>query len=723
MAAWGWHIGEELIFALYSESPESHLVEALVTFQLTNISVVLFLTTLLNLVTTKISWQRRRAKGGYYFAWGMVAITFWTFCAALGYAATTIPLKLFFAKLEYLGSQPALALFAMTALSYADFDAWLEKRWVKAIFIIVPAFNILLAWTNNRHNWLWTHFTWNPFGENVLIFHHGPAFLWTALLGYAFVAIILVSLWKAAYQGSLLVRRQARILFVAAFFAIVSNAVYLLNISALAGIDWSSIVFSLTGFLFLLALYGTQFLDIVPIARYAIIERMGAAMLVLDAQDRLVDFNQASQELFQIEAHQLGGAVQAVMAHWTAVLEWITHPQPEAGITVTLADPLQVLDGRITQLTDHRGQQMGKLIIFRNITALYEAQQALRASEERYRTVADYTYDWEYWQAPDGHIRYMSPACQRITGYSIAEFMAAPQLLTDIVLNEDRYVLDQHTAIAMAEAFPDTPHLAEFRIQRRDGDIRWIAHTCQAIFTPEGENLGLRANNRDVTEVKLAEDRLRQTTAQLAALEERQRLARDLHDSVTQSVHSLSLFSETLTAVLQKGHVDRALHIADRLQESARQSLKEVRLLLYQLQPSEEPAAAIQLREDLELRLNRVERRAGIQANLTVDGDLANCPAAWRSAIFWIITEALNNALKHAQAKEVHVLIRCQLPEGVSVEVRDNGQGFELESVRSGGLGLHTMRERAALLGGTLCVNSVPQAGTRVTLTIPPAAR
>ena len=79
----------------------------------------------------------------------MIAVTLWTFFAALGYAATTIPLKVFFAKLEYLVTQPALALFALTALSYAGLDDWLEKSWVKAIFISVPTLNILLAWTND----------------------------------------------------------------------------------------------------------------------------------------------------------------------------------------------------------------------------------------------------------------------------------------------------------------------------------------------------------------------------------------------------------------------------------------------------------------------------------------------------------------------------------------------------------------------------------------------
>ena len=106
---------------------------------------------------------------------------------------------------------------------------------------------------------------------------------------------------------------------------------------------------------------------------------------------------------------------------------------------------------------------------------------------------------------------------------------------------------------------------------------------------------------------------------------------------------------------MHKGNVERALHIADRLQESARQSLKEVRLLLYQLRPSEEPGEAIYLRDDLELRLNRVERRSGVQAELVIDGDPASCPPEWQKAIYWIIMEALNNAMKHAGQRGARV--------------------------------------------------------------------
>lgn len=549
------------------------------TFNLTPISVILIITTLINIFTTTISWQRKKTKTGFYFAWSMIFITFWTFFAGCGYAATSISVKVFFAKLEYLSNQSAIVLFALASLSYAGFDKWLKHRWVKAIFIIIPVLNILLAWTNDLHGWVWVDFTWNPSINNVLIFHHGPGFLWVSLTSYIMISIILISLWTVARNGSILIKRQARMLLGATVFTLISNSIYLLNIPAIHGIDWSSVSFSITGLMFLVALYGSRFLDIVPIARHTIIDRMSDSFLVLDDQDRLVDFNQESQTIFHLNQDHLGNPITLVMANYPAIIDLVSHPKAETQIALTFDDARSIFDARFTLIKDQRGQEIGKSIILRNVTELYEAEKVLRLSEER------------------------------------------------------------------------------------------------------------------------------------------KRLARDLHDSVNQSIHSLVLFSETLTAVLEKGNVERAIYISDRLQESARQSLKDVRLMLYQLNPSEADMKDFHLLDALEFRLNNVERRAGIQAELIREGSLENCPPEYHIPMFWITIEALNNALKHAQSQHIEVLIYCH-PERTSLQVCDYGIGFRMDTIRAGGLGLPNMQERARLIGGELIITSEPDQGTSVSLTI-----
>ena len=212
---------------------------------------------------------------------------------------------------------------------------------------------------------------------------------------------------------------------------------------------------------------------------------------------------------------------------------------------------------------------------------------------------------------------------------------------------------------------------------------------------------------------------LRETQAKLmdqqrtmAKMDERQRMARDLHDSVNQSIHSLILFSETLMSMLDKNNLLRARQISERLHESARQALKETRLLLYQTQASSEERD-VNLIEELNARLANVELRAGVRAQIIQEGSLEYCPTGWDKTLFWIAIEALNNSLKHAQARAVNITLRY-FPGCVEVEIVDNGRGFDATKSSPGGYGLRNMQERAHLLGGTLTVTSAPTKGTSI---------
>lgn len=217
----------------------------------------------------------------------------------------------------------------------------------------------------------------------------------------------------------------------------------------------------------------------------------------------------------------------------------------------------------------------------------------------------------------------------------------------------------------------------------------------------------------DITDRLEAEKAL----VKLATMEERQRMARDLHDSANQSIHSLVLFSETLTSTLEKNNIDRAKQLAVRIQESARQALKETRLMLYELHPSS-PDRSINLIPDLEARLVTVERYAGVKAQIFQEGTLDGCPPEWHENLFWITIEALNNALKHAQARSIKIFIR-RTPTDMELEIVDNGIGFNTSNPREGGYGLKNIRERARQLGGEIKINSLPGEGTQILFRAP----
>ncbi|PJF40509.1 MAG: PAS domain S-box protein [Chloroflexi bacterium] len=210
--------------------------------------------------------------------------------------------------------------------------------------------------------------------------------------------------------------------------------------------------------------------------------------------------------------------------------------------------------------------------------------------------------------------------------------------------------------------------------------------------------------------------RLNRQSQQLAVAEARRRLARDLHDSVTQSLYSLPLFAEAGQRLLRSGEIDRVENILETLNKTALDALKEMRMLLYELRPlAFQPGKLV---ETLQERLDAVERRSGLRAHL-ITTSLPHLPPRVEENLYHIALEALNNALKHALATAVTVELHADA-EHVQLRVSDNGTGFDCDQIKEfGGMGLPNMRERTEELNGCLDIQSSTKSGTVIRVKIP----
>lgn len=137
------------------------------------------------------------------------------------------------------------------------------------------------------------------------------------------------------------------------------------------------------------------------------------------------------------------------------------------------------------------------------ITERKKVEETLRESEERFRTVADFAYDWEYWIGPHGDLIYISPSCKRISGYGPDEFQKDPGLLKTITHPDDREAVARHIGkeLETREAIS-----IDFRIITQGGEESWLSHICQPVYRADGVLLGRRATNRDITRRKRAEE-------------------------------------------------------------------------------------------------------------------------------------------------------------------------------------------------------------------------
>ncbi len=212
--------------------------------------------------------------------------------------------------------------------------------------------------------------------------------------------------------------------------------------------------------------------------------------------------------------------------------------------------------------------------------------------------------------------------------------------------------------------------------------------------------------------INIEHARLNQQAGQLAVLEERQRLARELHDSVVQSLYSMALYADAAGLALASGKQDVTVSHLQELRETARSAMYDMRLLIFELHPPtlEQEGLITALR----VRLAAVEARAGVRAELEVEGE-RRLPIAVEQELYRIVQEALNNIMKHARAQHVTLRVRFD-DKTVSLQIHDDGAGFDLRSVEGGGMGLHSFAARAAKIGGQVTVDSQPGQGTTVTV-------
>ncbi len=181
---------------------------------------------------------------------------------------------------------------------------------------------------------------------------------------------------------------------------------------------------------------------------------------------------------------------------------------------------------------------------------------------------------------------------------------------------------------------------------------------------------------------------------------------------MTQSLYGVTLFAEAADRLLAAGDVDLAAEHVRELQLTAQESLREMRLLIFELRPlilGEHGLASA-----LQMRLESVEGRSGLETVLEIEGEEQGLPAEAESGLYRIAQEALNNALKHAQARRIEIRL-CWTPLPVTLEIIDDGVGFDPRAVyQQGGLGLQGMEERAAQLGSRLSIQSQLGQGTQV---------
>ena len=348
----------------------------------------------------------------------------------------------------------------------------------------------------------------------------------------------------------------------------------------------------------------------------------------------------------------------------------------------------------------------------RDIEDRERLERELRSSEARYRYLVQSSPDLIWMTDADGRFTFVSDQAERILGSPASELIGTS--LVDMAVPDGRR--GAQARFLRLQHKPAVVHSSRLEIQTRDG--RRVPMEITGIgMVVDGRFVGAHGTARDIAERDRMERNLLRQAADLAASEERAHLSRELHDSVTQAMFSMTLVSRSIELLLDKDPSAVPARLAE-LRELQRDALAELRALVFELRPGNVEQQGLVTA----LRTHAAALSGRIGLPVVIEADLPDRPALEvEDALYRIAQEALHNVVKHAGAHQARVDL-ARVPDGIRLRVRDDGHGFDPATVPDGHLGIAGMHARAARLGGRLTVTSTPGQGTVVEALVPATA-
>lgn len=353
-----------------------------------------------------------------------------------------------------------------------------------------------------------------------------------------------------------------------------------------------------------------------------------------------------------------------------------------------LAAANETLEARVRERTAELQQTNEQLR--QEIEVRREAEQELTEAQLSYRTVAEFTHDWEYWESPEYVLRYCSPSCERITGYSAQEFMANPRLLQQIVHPEDAGIWRKHREELLTS--PE-PHLAQFRIRTKDGAVRWLEHACQPVLGEDGVFLGIRGSNRDITDRKeeeLQTQQLREELAHVTRATTAGQLAASLAHELNQPLTAILCNAQTAQQLLATDppNVAEVREALDDIAQDSERAGGVIRRLRALFNKTGHDRSALQLNDVIHETLDLLRSEfvfKGISTLVHLEPTLPQVLGN-RIELQQVVLNLVVNAMEAMSEcepgqRQLQIATGCQESREIRVSIRDSGPGIRMQPI------------------------------------------
>ncbi len=456
-------------------------------------------------------WQRRAtASGAMALALLALACAEWSLGYALEIAGADLPTKIFWGKSQYVGITTIPVLWIIFAYSYSTKGIRITRRNV-ILLSIVPLITLILAFTNELHHLIWKDVRIHAVGTfSALEVTHGFWFWMYWMYSNTLLLLGTTFILQSFNRTKGLFRRQNIILLVAVLTPWVGNVLYVSGSSPIPNLDITPFAFSISVAAFAWGIFSFRLVNLAPVARDLVVEKMPDGMIVLDAQGNIVDINAAVQKVLGVSASQaIGQRAKDLFSAWPSLVERYEN-MLEAQDEVVFGEGESRIwyELRMSPLVDSRDCLLGRVVTVRNITEKKQTEEALRLNEEKYRNIYENVADVIYETDNEGHLTSISPSIQKQGGYRPEELIG--RNVTEFFVFPEQYaVLD---ALMSANGSVND---FEALLRQKDGNTLFASITAHILFDENGQAVATEGVLRDITERKQAEERIRQMNSEL----------------------------------------------------------------------------------------------------------------------------------------------------------------------------------------------------------------
>ena len=629
---------------------------------------------------------------------------------ALNLMTETLWLKIFLLQIRFLAVPFLAVLQLIFILTYLRREEWIQG-WKKVPLFIIPVITVILAQTTWFHPLFRYDYLVDLSGPlPILNFTNGIGF--QVHVAYSHILLIASLLLLIFIQPEIhaFYRRQRLLLLAALLLPFLCDLQYQLDLTPYPGLTLTPFALMFTGLIFVGATLRQGLLEVTPVARGKVIEEMSSPMMVIDTRGRMTDMNTAAVRLLgTVRDDAIGSPVDRVLADHPSVLA-LAQAAPGNHREIVIGEGLerQFFDAAVDDLRTGSGVVIGRLVLLQNITERKQAEEALRESEAKYRTIIENMQDLFYRTDLDGTITMISPSGVALTGYNSPEEMigVAIQDLYADPPEREKYL----GALRVNGAVSGYPQV----LKMKDGTLKRVTVSGHLFTDAEGSVRGVEGIIHDVTDLHQAEQALLQANRQLNLMSSITR--HDILNQLTILLGNLSFAQEDAPDGPLSGYLEKMNTAAGTIQRQI-EFTRDYQDLGVKSPEWQRVSDAI---------------RAATARDLPITDETDDLAIYADPMLVKVFANLMDNTVRHGEAAtRVRVRYRPEEDGDLTLVWEDDGVGipagekariFNRGFGKNTGLGLFLIREILAITGITIAETGEPGKGARFEMRVPSRA-